>query len=385
MSTVQEINDAGQLQHYRLLWQSLLGETRDATFFQSLDWLEVYWKHFGAEQKLRVLLVYSDGKVIGILPMAVRRETTVAGAFRVLTFPIGDRGSAHGPIGPNPTATLLAGFRHLQQTQRDWDLLDIRWTNAGGGRMRAALAQVGMPAHEVVRDRVPVIQFSQGRGPGLARSAGPPQQGHQRCRAAGLRAGVSLVRYRPLGSAFGQDDPCWELYDACEAIDRRNRKTRPSGAAASDDESIRSFRRDAHIAAARAGAVDLNLLNVDGQPAAFAYNYHYRGRLSGLWFGRDDAACGLDAREMLFERMVEDSIARADQLYDLGAGNPGGAQRFVGGARNICRIRHYHPAVWRAQALRLLRRTAAWLGNHRAASSLSLADLAMASVVSGRD
>ena len=53
MIHVEEINDLEQLAGRRLLWNALLPQTRGATFFQSLDWLEVYWRHFGAGQRLR--------------------------------------------------------------------------------------------------------------------------------------------------------------------------------------------------------------------------------------------------------------------------------------------------------------------------------------------
>ena len=57
MSEVIEINRIEDLAPYRLIWNSLLPQTRGASFFQSLDWLESYWRHFGQEQKLRVLIV----------------------------------------------------------------------------------------------------------------------------------------------------------------------------------------------------------------------------------------------------------------------------------------------------------------------------------------
>jgi CelD/BcsL family acetyltransferase involved in cellulose biosynthesis len=72
MIYVQEINDIRQLAGIRLLWNALLPQTPGASFFHSLDWLEIYWRHFGAGQRLRVLVVSVDGRPLGILPLAVR-------------------------------------------------------------------------------------------------------------------------------------------------------------------------------------------------------------------------------------------------------------------------------------------------------------------------
>src|SRR4030042_1363916 len=127
MVHVEEINDIYKLSSYRLVWNSLLPQPSGATFFQSLDWLEVYWKHYGEDQHLRVMVVCSNGRPIGILPLVVRTEATRVGPVRVLTYPLHGWGTFYGPIGPNPTATLAAGPRHVRQTPRGSALLDLRW------------------------------------------------------------------------------------------------------------------------------------------------------------------------------------------------------------------------------------------------------------------
>ena len=102
MPEVVEINDIDELEHYWLIWNALLAETPGASFFHSLDWLATYWKHFGHRQKLRVLVVYSRGIPVGIVPLTVICERTRVGRIRTLTYPLHDWGSFYGPIGPNP-------------------------------------------------------------------------------------------------------------------------------------------------------------------------------------------------------------------------------------------------------------------------------------------
>ena len=117
MIHVEEINDIERLADDRLLWNALLPQTPGAGFFQSLDWLELYWRHFGGEQRLRTLVVRADRQPVGILPLVVRREQTRVGNVRTLTYPLHDWGTflwpdrpqSHGnPIGrprpyrPNP-------------------------------------------------------------------------------------------------------------------------------------------------------------------------------------------------------------------------------------------------------------------------------------------
>ena len=130
MSEVIEVNRIEDLEAYRLLWNALLPRTPGASFFQSLDWLTAYWHHFGQNQKLRVLIVHSGGRPIGIVPLTVIREFKKVGPVRVLTYPLHDWGSFYGPIGPEPAATLAAAMGHIRRTARDWDLIDLRWDRA---------------------------------------------------------------------------------------------------------------------------------------------------------------------------------------------------------------------------------------------------------------
>ena len=62
MPSVHEVNDFRDLGGCRLLWNSLLPQTANATFFQSLDWFEVYWRHYGHDQRLRALIVSAAGR-----------------------------------------------------------------------------------------------------------------------------------------------------------------------------------------------------------------------------------------------------------------------------------------------------------------------------------
>jgi len=45
---IREINDVDELASLKDVWRELHSKTPQGNFFQSLDWLLTYWKHFGA-------------------------------------------------------------------------------------------------------------------------------------------------------------------------------------------------------------------------------------------------------------------------------------------------------------------------------------------------
>ncbi len=110
MPDVLEVNRIDELAEYRPAWHSLMAKTPGATFFQSLEWLETFWRHNGQGKTLRVLIVSDRGNPIGILPLLVLREKTKVGPVRVLTYPLHDWGSTYGPIGADAATTLAAGL-----------------------------------------------------------------------------------------------------------------------------------------------------------------------------------------------------------------------------------------------------------------------------------
>lgn len=359
MAHVEEINDIHELAGYRLFWNLLLPQTRQASFFQSLDWLEVYWRHFGGDQRLRTLVVCSNGRPVGILPLVIRTERTRVGRVRVLTYPLHDWGTFYGPIGPNPTATLTAGLRHVRQTPRDWDLLDLRWVDRDGwdhGRTEMAMRRVGFHPRRQPWDQAAVVDV---QGPWedywSSRTAKWRLNVRSCHRRLALRGKATLLRYRPRGAADGQGDPRWDLYDACLKIAQRSWQGSSTTGTTLCHATVRDYLRDTHAAAARAGSLDLALLLLEKQPIAFAYHYHYGGRVYGLRKGFDPAFATLRPGTALQQMVLEDSFRRGDSFYDMGVGYLNVKRHWQTAVSTSYRYTHFPTTVARAQLLRMKR------------------------------
>lgn len=359
MIQVKEINDVGELAGYRLLWSSLLPQTRGAGFFHSLDWLEVYWKHFGDGQRLRVLVVFRDGEPVGILPLAVRTETTRVGRLRVLTYPLHDWGTFYGPIGPDVTATLAAGMLHVRQTPRDWDLLDLRWVDLKGsdhGRTASAMQCAGFQPRKQAWNRAAVVDVQGTWEEYLAGRVKKWRHNVARCRRRlAEQAEVTLLRYRPEGAARGDGDPRWDLLDACVKVARRSWQGSSINGTTLSHGSIRDYIRDAHAAAARAGSLDLNLLLLGGRPIAFAYNYHYSGNVYALRKGFDPQFSASRPGAVLSAMVLQDSFGRGDTRYDMGIDSLDKKRHWQTSLVTSFRYTHFPLSVPRAQFLRIRR------------------------------
>ncbi len=354
---VVEIDRIEQLEDLRLVWNLLVAQTRGASFFHTLDWLQAYWRYFGAEQQLRVLVVWSGTTPIGILPLTVIREKTRVGTVRVLTYPLHDWGTFFGPIGPNPTATLTLAMQHIRQTPRTWDLLDIRWVNRDEHdhlRTRWAMEHAGFVVREATWKTTSLVDFAPGwKQYWQSRSSKLRNNTYRDERNLSGAGSVKLVRYRPQGTVRGDDDPRWDLYDTCCEIAQASWQGHSHSGTTLSHECVASFFRDTHELAVKNGMVDLNLLQVDGKSVAFAYNYVTDGNLTGVRRGHlpDYASCGVG--NVMFIRMLRDSCERGDDRLDLGPGSMGIKHRWSTRQVNSYRYTHYPLLAPRVQLLRL--------------------------------
>lgn len=368
MADVREFDSIEPVAEYRDQWRQLLERTDKASFFQSLEWLEVYWRHFGAEQKLRVLLTYEDGQIAGIVPLVVLREKTRVGWVRVLTYPLHDWGTYYGPIGPDPQKTLQTALNYIRHSPRDWDLLELRWVHpdtsvfdATAGSMRAA----GLQGYKTIWDRTALAELAgtweeyQERWPAKWRYN--LRRAERRLRQRGR---LRIVHWRPGHSPGADGSPRWDLYDACEEIASRSWQAHCTTGTTLSHPSVRPFLRDAHEAACKLRAADLHLLYLDGQPVSFAYNYQWGGRVEGLRIGYDAAIAREGAGNVLLAKAIEASFQHADWVYDLGVGSLRSKRYFATRIVPVYRYSHFAPGVGRVQVLRLKRcwqaRLAAW-------------------------
>ena len=324
-----------------------------------LDWLELYWRHFGGDQRLRALVVRADRQPVGILPLVVQKEQTRVGNVRTLTYPLHDWGTFYGPIGPNPTATLLAGLRHIARTRRDWDMLDLRWINVDGcdrGRSERTMEQVGFRPQAQVWDVAPRIEID-GAWAGLLERAGEEMAAQRRAmRATAARERRGLVHsLSSPRAACGDGDPRWDLYDECVELAARSWQSGGGETATLSSPGVRQFLREVHAAAARSGNVDLSLLRLDGRPVAFVYNYIYDGRIYGLRKGFDPEFSTLRPGTTLEKMMLEDGFRRDDRLYDLGVGSLEIKAPWQTSVATSYRLTHFPAAISRVQLLRLKR------------------------------
>jgi CelD/BcsL family acetyltransferase involved in cellulose biosynthesis len=373
MAEVLEIDNIEELSQVRMLWNSLFARTPAATFFHTLDWLEIAWKHFGQGHDLRVLVAKAAGEPLGILPLCIRTEKYRLGSERVLTYPLDNWSTWYGPIGPNPSATLMAATQHLRSRPRDWDMIDLRWVGpetSERGRTARAMRVANLLSQKSVYQTTTIVDLPDSWQEFLA--AKPHEVRHELRRTLERTFGdgrAQYVRHRPAPAAAGDGDPRWDLYELCEQVAQSSRHGSAINGHALTHDRVRDYFRDAHAAAARLGMVDMNLVTVGGRPASFLYSYHHHGQVSASRTGFDRAIEDRGEGLGVVLKSIEDGIGRGDRTIDLGHGPGEHKRRLRTRFAESYRLTYAPISSWRSQTVRWSRWAQRRWHERRAASA----------------
>jgi CelD/BcsL family acetyltransferase involved in cellulose biosynthesis len=356
MANVLEVNHIDDLAQFRLAWNALLPETPGASFFHTLDWLETYWRHFGHDQRLRVLIVRSGGTPVGIVPLCVRREKYRLGTLRVLTYPLDNWATWFGPVGPSPAATMLAAMQHIRRTRRDWDMIDLRWVgpeSAERGRTARSMRAANLFCEKREYQLTSIVDLPSTWDEFIAaKSSTLRRQFRRTLKNLFEERGAEFVRHRPAPAREGDGDPRWDLYAMCELTALASWQGSSTNGNTLTHPRVREYCRDAHQTAARLGMVDVNVLLLEGRPAAFLYSYHYQGRIAALRTGYDASAGNDGIGSALALKSIEDSIHRGDELIDFGPGEREHKRRMRTRTESSYRLTYAPIGSLRSQAVR---------------------------------
>jgi len=319
MPHVVELRSLEALEPYRLAWRHLWRQTRGATPSQTFDWYSAYAVHGAVEP--RVLVVCDDDSTpLGIVPLVERRAARERRPCRTLSYPVAPGQGFCSPVTGQPTLVLLEAMRHLAAAD-DWEAIDLAGIDADRsdhGRTASAFYHARLAARVEPAGRRAVVELS-GSWDDYLRGRDPKFVERLQRSALDLdrRGLVEHARHRPSGSMHDDADPRWDLYGDAMMVSLGGWEPDDDAPTLCTPDRIDQFRA-LHAAAARSGTLDLNLLYVEGRPAAFSYNYVVDGVVTVAATGCDPQFADMDAGTLLIRAMLHDSCRRGDREVDLG-------------------------------------------------------------------
>lgn len=331
-----EFNSVDDLSPFRVAWNKLADRSPQPSFLQSFDWLSCVARHYDANRRQRIIMVYGMGEPLGAVALAVRPVVTGLGTVRGLTGMGDGWGPRMAPVGPNAALTWYGICRHLRDTKRDWDIVDLRGVDRDGidkGRTANGFAMSGWSTLDRPWETVGRTE--------LGNTPWATLQRWEREFAADARAAVdsTFLRHRPEASLNSENGFDRELFLDCLTL-------------LANDSRERDFLLDAATSAASVAAADLAVVLRDDRPVAAAFGVMAHGRTDWVAAGASDDASEME-RSMLFGGLTTDGVKRGDRTYTFGPRTTDLAGDWALDWTVTRRITHYAQWGGRAQLLRL--------------------------------
>lgn len=247
-------------------WDRLVRSRKRPSPFLLHAWLLEWWRHYGADSELAVQVAYRSGRLVGALPMCVRRRY----GLRVLSFVGGEDSTLADVLVEDDERGEIESALVERGTSAGHDFAEFSGLSA-----ESRLVEVLGPSRLslVERSEAPVLDLTPGWDEVYASKLSSKKRNHYRRRRRQLaetgRLEVDVARTadeldRALDDAFTLHDLRWN--------------GRPDGSGFATPVG-RSFHHAAARALAPLGVPRIVTLKIDGRPVAFHYYLVLDGRM----------------------------------------------------------------------------------------------------------
>jgi CelD/BcsL family acetyltransferase involved in cellulose biosynthesis len=100
-------------------WNDLVARSVNSNVFLSHAWVKTWWRHFGGDKEMLVLLARYNGKLEGIAPLMITKRKVV----RLIGHPIADY--ADFILSGRSAKVLGAFFKYLNTNKKLWDSVQL--------------------------------------------------------------------------------------------------------------------------------------------------------------------------------------------------------------------------------------------------------------------
>lgn len=298
-------------------WDALLARSPADSFFLRHAWLCAWWRHFGAERELRVLVVESaEGAIVGVAPWCLTKETDLG------MLPVGEIAflGREGVTGdyldvfaePGQHAEVLRLCLAALLKDSGWDLLkisDVLETSPTLEALVEAARERGLAVVPGKTQLCPYLPLPATWDAFLASVSGNMRSNLRRKekKLAALGARIEEAHGDAIAPAL---DTLFELHGA-----RWETKGKTGNFI---DPRLRAFHRDIAVALDAENAVGLWTAFIDGKPAAAIYGFRHSGRFLYYQAGFDPAfaehGVGLAIMGHAIRRSIEAGLTEFDYL-----------------------------------------------------------------------
>jgi CelD/BcsL family acetyltransferase involved in cellulose biosynthesis len=314
---IETIETTDQFERLREEWNLLLASSAANCVFLRHEWLFTWWKHLAEERVLFILTARDQGKLVGLLPLALRKPQYARMVPRVLEF------LGSGLIGSDYLdAIVWTGFEdrvfssfgeYLHRRGLVLHLNQLNRTRSLALGLMERLQHKGWTVAETKINVCPYIDLSAHNWDSYLASLSSSHRYNfnRRLRNLEKSGGLHLERVDSSGQAGQALDTVVTLH--------RKRWGSTGASEAFQTEQTRAFHREFVQLAAGNGWLRLLILSLDQVPVAALYGLHYGSTFYFYQSGFDPAyskqSVGLVIMGLAIKSAAEEGVREYDFLH----------------------------------------------------------------------
>ena len=322
-------------------WDELLLATPEHTVFQSYAYQRLWWRHFGGDGELFIVLIVQNGTVQGIAPLQIRTKSYFGRYCRQLSF-IGsrwevDRPTFLFPTGRSALIRVLAGF--LAQRSARWDTCELheqRTDSEGLHCLEHAFRGLG---YVVGRSRDSNCPYLELRGSWTDFLAGKSQNFRKNLKTAGRKLGeAGDLQYR----VYDSPADALEQLETYRDIEARSWKAGELVGVSRDNDYFAFYRELAEVFG-RKRAFSVRLLTVNGKAIAGTFGLAHDGVYYSLQIAHDREFSRCSPGTYLEALEMEECFRHGYREYEFLGGFLNNKSRWTSTSRYTTQLHIYQP------------------------------------------
>ena len=335
--TVEKIGDAAGFDALQPEWDHLLQASNSDCLFLTWEWLRTWWAHLSSDRRLSLLVIRSEGKLVGLAPFGRRPARLSSGhPLPVLEFlGSGQVGSDYLDViaqseWQEQVTAALASYLTRQNSM-------FRWTNVNGGESLAAdlasrLSQSDWSVSDTQINVCPYISLTGKTWESYLAELGSEHRYNfqRKWKRLNREHTVSFDQVRT-------EQDCRESIELLIAQHNLRWDGR-GGSDAFHTPGLVEFHREFALLALKRGWLRLYVLRVDGQAAAHLYGFLYGGK---FYFYQSSFDLAFEKRSVGLITMglaIKSAIEEGANEYDLLHGDEAYKSHWSRESRNLNRL-----------------------------------------------
>jgi CelD/BcsL family acetyltransferase involved in cellulose biosynthesis len=320
------------------VWDPLYIRSASYTPFCTLGWIRTWWKFFGGDRKIFVVVASHDGETVGIAPLMLSKHTRFA---KRLEFMVDDNGSRFDfAVAEGFRKQFFEGLSQILLKNRSlWDECLLNYFPCGSDNFL------------VIRHSLDPAQFWVGehffQSPYIILDE--TWEGFLNGRKSKLRSNINRLMRKSAEAGFvcrmvSRDEDPKKIENAVWEVEKNSWKHH-AGTGLDASKITKDFYSRIFSQASEDGNLYMALMEHEKRPVAYDFNWAAGDTVFSLKMGFDERYRNISPGKMLFAYTIKKSIEDGFRYHELMGVNEDFKNEWTDKSKTHSRFHVYHKGV----------------------------------------